>query len=302
MKKVLVTGGLGFIGSNLVRTLVDEGYEVHALDILAEPPVASRRVPGAQYHQGDVRDGELIRRLMDGVSYVFHLAALPRVQYSLEYPEETHAVNVNGTLTLLVAARDAKVEKFVNSSSGAVYGDQDRMPFTEDMSPNPMSPYALHKYIGERYCRQFAEVYGVPTVSLRYFNVYGPHDDPNGPYALVVSRFIELRRSGKPLTIRGDGTNSRDYTHVQDVVAANLRAATSTGVGSGEVFNIGGGRAISVCDVAACVGGDTVFVEACNEPRHALSDTTRARTILGWEPQVVFEEGVAQLKREAGIA
>lgn len=301
MKKVLVTGGLGFIGSNLVRTLVDEGTEVHVLDILAEPPLASRVVDKAHYHQGDIRDGEVLRTLLQGVSHVFHLAALPRVQYSLENPEETHTVNVNGTLALLVAARDAQVERLVYSSSGSVYGDQEQMPFTEDMLPNPMSPYALHKYMGEQYCRHFSEVYGLPTVSLRYFNVYGPHADPQGPYALVVSRFIEQRRSGQPLTIRGDGTNSRDYTHVRDVVAANLRAATAPTVGRGEVLNIGGGRAISVREVASCVGGETLMVDACVEPRHALSDTMRARTLLGWEPTVVFEDGVAELKRAAGL-
>ena len=301
MKKVAVTGGLGFIGSNLVHELVGQGYDVHVLDIVSEPPIASRRAPGATYHVGDVRDGAHLRTLMEGAAYVFHLAALPRVQYSIEHPEETHMVNVNGTLAVLVAARDAGVERVVNSSSGAVYGEQERMPFSEDMAPNPMSPYALHKYIGERYCEHFSQMYQVPTVSLRYFNVYGPHDDPQGPYALVVSRFIEMRRAGQPLTIRGDGMNSRDYTHVRDVVAANIQAATSPHVGSGEVCNIGGGRAISVREVAACIGGETVTVAACVEPRHALSDTTRARMLLAWQPTVVFEDGVEELKRNAGI-
>jgi nucleoside-diphosphate-sugar epimerase len=223
------------------------------------------------------------------------------VQFSLEHPVDTNEANVTGTLVVLKAAKDAGVQRFIYSASSSAYGDQDQMPLREEMSAHPKSPYALQKYVGELYSRLFAEVYELETVSLRYFNVYGPHADPNGPYALVIAKFIEQRKKCEPMTIAGDGLNTRDYTHVSDIVQANILAAESTKVGKGEVLNIGGGKNYSVLDIARMIGGETTHVEARLEPKDTLSDTTKAREWIGWEPHVSLEEGIQELKEQAGL-
>ncbi|MSR70897.1 NAD-dependent epimerase/dehydratase family protein, partial [Candidatus Kaiserbacteria bacterium] len=233
-EKVVVTGGLGFIGSHLVAALREKDFEV----VVADMP------------EHDIRDTEALAALFAGAKYVFHLAALPRVQYSIEHPQETNEVNIGGTVSVLCAAKRAGVERVIYSASSSAYGDQDTMPLVESMQANPKSPYALQKYVGELYCRLFAETMGLPTVCLRYFNVYGPGADPNGAYALVIAKFLQQRAEGKPLTITGDGTQTRDYTHVRDVVRANLLAAESSLVGRGEVINIGAGNNASVNKVA----------------------------------------------------
>ena len=301
-KKVVVTGGAGFIGSNLVRTLLKKGYEVHVVDNYAGGRFPQRISEDAIYHEGDINDSNLLREVFKDTDFVFHTAALPSVPYSLEYPHETNEVNAKGTLSVLKAAKEGGVKKVIYSASSAAYGDQTSMPLVETMEARPQSPYALQKYIGELYSTLFATVYGLRTVSLRYFNVYGPHADPNGPYALVIARFIQQRANGEPMTIAGDGTNTRDYTHVSDVVRANIFAAENDSVGNGEVINIGGGKNISVNEVAAAVGGPTITVEPRLEPKHSLADTSMAKELLGWEPSVSFEEAIAELKREAGIA
>lgn len=227
----VVTGGAGFIGEHLCRALNQEGFEVRSVDIKTGT---------------DILDTDRLRQLFSGAKFVFHTAALPRVQHSIEHPQETHRVNVEGTLSVLLAAKDAEVGRVIYSASSSAYGDQDTMPLREDMSANPKSPYGLQKYIGELYCRLFSEVYGLPTVSLRYFNVYGPGAPSEGAYALVIAKFIEQRLCGVPLTITSDGTQTRDFTHVNDVVRSNLLAAKSTRVGKGEVINIGSGRNASV--------------------------------------------------------
>ncbi len=299
--KVVVTGGAGFIGSHLVRALLAQGYEVHVVDNYVGGRFPERYSAEATYHEGSVLDTELLQKVFKDVRYVFHLAALPRVQYSIENPRESHEVNVTGTLAVLIAARDAGAEKVVYSASSSAYGNQEQMPLVEDMPVQPLSPYALHKYIGEQYMTLFAELYGMKTVSLRYFNVYGPNADPYGPYALVVARFILQRKEGQPITIAGDGTNSRDYTHVSDVVRANILAAESDKVGAGEVLNIGGGKEWTVTQIAELVGGETVHIDPRIEPRRSLANTSKAKKLLGWEPTIPFEEGVAELKKEAGI-
>jgi nucleoside-diphosphate-sugar epimerase len=301
-KKAVVTGGAGFVGSHIVRELLVQGYDVHVIDNYAGGKFPERISKDATYHDGDILDKELLKEAFHGASFVFHCAALPRVQYSLEHPEETHKVNVDGTLAVLVEAKNAGVSRIVYSASSSAYGDQEHMPLTEDMESHPQSPYALQKYAGELYCRLFSEVYELETVCLRYFNVYGPHADPNGPYALVVAKFIKQRLEGLPLTIVGDGKNTRDYTHVQDIVHANILAATSSLVGKGDVLNIGGGRNLSVNEVAEAVGGETVFVEARMEPKDTLADTSKAKQLIGWEPTISFEQGVEELKKEAGLA
>ena len=299
-KKAVVTGGAGFIGSHLARALIDAGYEVVVVDNLAGGK--RENIPtGAAFHEVDVRDTQALCRLFSGAQVVFHLAALPRVQFSIEHPQETHDVNVSGTLSVLCAAHDSDVRRVVYSASSSAYGDQAVMPLIEEMPANPKSPYGLHKYMGELKCRLFSELYGLETISLRYFNVYGPGMDPDGPYALVTGKFLKQRAEGKPMTIVGDGTQTRDFTHVRDIVRANILAAESPKVGRGEVVNIGSGKNLSVKRIAELIGGSVEYLPPRIEPHDSLADITRAKELLGWEPTIPFEEGVTELKRLAGV-
>ena len=299
-QKAVVTGGAGFIGSHIVDALLERGDEVHVVDDLS----AGKREyvnPKASFYKLDIRDREALISACAGADHIFHVAALPRVQFSIENPLETHEVNVTGTLNVLYAAAENRVKKVVFSSSSSVYGDQDTMPLVETMSANPKSPYALHKYIGERYCSVWSEVFSVPTVSLRYFNVYGPRQTADGSYPLVTARFLKQREEGEKLTITGDGEQTRDFTHVRDVVRANLLAADSEAVGRGEAINIGAGSNISINRIAELVGGEVEHIEPRFEPRHTLADNSKAGTLLGWEPTVSIEEGMAELKRMQGV-
>ena len=301
-KKVVVTGGAGFIGSHLAQALVEKGYDVHVVDNL----VAGKRehVPaGATLHEVDIRGGaEILAPIFKGADFVFHLAALPRVQPSIQNPRETHETNVTGTLNVLIAARDAEVKRVVYSASSSAYGNQDALPLREDMPARPLSPYGLQKYVGEQYATLFPMLYSLETVSLRYFNVYGPRASSEGAYALVIGRFLNQRKSGEALTIVPDGTQSRDFTHVRDAVRANILAAESPNVGKGEVINIGGGNNKTVLEVAALIGGPQTFIEPRFEPKHTLADISKAKQLLGWEPQVKFEEGIGELKTLYGLA
>lgn len=283
--KAVVTGGAGFIGSHLVLGLRAKGHEV----VIADLP------------HTDIRDTEILKKIFTGARYVFHLAALPRVQFSIEHPQETNEVNVGGTVSVLHAAKEAGVKRVVYAASSAAYGDQREMPLREDMSTQPKSPYGLQKYVGELYCRLFNEVYGLETVSLRYFNVYGPNADPNGPYAQVISKFILQRRNNLSMTVTGDGTQTRDLVYVHDVVKANLLAAESPNVGKGEVINIGGGKNTSVNHIAELIGGPVEHIPPRLEPHDTLADCRRAKELLGWEPEVSLEEGIAELKKLAGL-
>ncbi len=286
-QKVVVTGGAGFIGSHLSEALRTEGYEVAVVD----PKVA-----------GDILNSASLSQACAGARFVFHLAALPRVQYSIEQPRETHEINITGTLNVLLAARDAHVERVIYSASSSAYGDQDTMPLRETMGAHPISPYALQKYVGELYCRLFSEVYGLSTVSLRYFNVYGPGASAEGAYALVIAKFLKQRMEGKPVTITGDGKQTRDFTHVRDVVRANLLAAQSQKVGKGEVINIGAGENASVNRVAELIGGPVEHIAPRLEPHDTLADNSLARELLGWEAKISLEEGIAELKKLSNVA
>jgi UDP-glucose 4-epimerase len=301
-KKAVVTGGAGFIGSHIVDALLEQGYEVHVVDTYVAGKREDRINPSATYHEVDVRDTTALVPIFEGAQYVFHEAALPRVEYSIQNPEETFAINAGGTVSVLEAARRANVARVMLASSGSVYGDQEVFPYTEDMPAMPKSPYALQKYVSECALRLSAELYGVSTVSLRYFNVYGPRFDPHGPYGLVVGKFISLRAEGKPLLIAGDGTHTRDYVHVKDVARANVLAAESAHAGKGEVINIGTGIETSVLDIATLVGGPLEYVAPRIEPERACADISRAKELLDWEPTISFEEGVAELKQESELA
>lgn len=295
--KVVVTGGAGFIGSHIVDAALERGWDVHIIDNMSGGK-KERINKKAHFHKVDIRDLEDIKPIIKGAKYVFHTAAVPRVPYSIEHPLETHDHNVNGTLNVLVASHEGKVGKVIYSASSSAYGDQETMPLVETMPTDPKSPYGLQKYIGEQKCRVWSSVYGLPTVSLRYFNVYGSRLDPEGAYALVIGKFLKQKSEGEPLTITGDGTQTRDFTHVNDVVRANLLAAESDKVGKGEVFNIGFGKRTSINDLAKLMGGKSVYVEARLEPHDTEADHTKAKKILGWEPEVSLEEGIAELKEE----
>jgi UDP-glucose 4-epimerase len=300
-KKIVVTGGAGFIGSHLVAALLAVGYDVHVVDNYAASKKESRIHAGAIYHDTDICDFGALGSIFAGTTYVFHLAALPRVQFSIDHPQEAHNANVVGTFNVLLAARDAKVAKVIYSASSSAYGDSDILPLVETMPAHPKSPYGLHKYVGELNARLFSEVYGLPTVSLRYFNVYGPGGDAKDSYALVMPKFFDLRVQGKPMVIFGDGEQTRDFTHIRDVVRANMLAAESPNVGKGEVINIGAGKNTSVNTIAVLIGGPVEHIAPRLEPHDTLADNSLAKKLLGWEPQVTLEEGIAELKKLSNL-
>lgn len=298
MKKVVVTGGAGFIGSNLVDALVLKGWDVHVIDNLLGGKRQNVNAK-ATLHEKDIRNLEDIKPIFSGADYVFHFAALPRVQYSIEHPAETNEVNVGGFLNVLIAAHAAKVKKLVYSASSSAYGDQPVMPLVESMPANPKSPYGLQKYVGELYAKTWSMVYGLPTVCLRYFNVYGPRFSAEGAYALVIGKFLKQKKEGQPMTITGDGKQTRDFTHVRDVVQANILAAENPEIKNGEVFNIGAGKNQSINRIAELIGGPVEYIGARMEPHDTLADNSKARKILGWSPQVSIEEGIAELKNQS---
>ena len=296
MKKAVVTGGAGFIGGHITDALLTEGYEVHVIDTLVAS--SRERVPAqATLHEIDILDTEAIAPVLAGADVVFHEAALPRVPFSIDHPKEAHAANVDGTFSVLLAANEGNVGRVVYAASASAYGDQQELPLREGMPSAPVNPYGLQKYIGEQYARMFSLVYGLPTVSLRYFNVYGPRMDPSGPYGLAIAKFIDQKQQDKALTIVGDGEQTRDFTHVRDIVRANLLAATSASVGNGEVINIGGGKETSVNELAQLIDPDGTreFLPARQEARRSRADISRAQELLGWTPEVTLAEGVAEL-------
>lgn len=294
-EKIIVTGGAGFIGSHIVDALIDEGYEVHVLDNLSAGKKENVN-PKATLHVVDIRDKEKLIPIFKGVKYVFHEAAMPRVQYSIENPIETNDVNVNGLLNVLEACRINKVKRVIFASSSSIYGETEVLPTREDTPINPLSPYASHKYIGEVHLKLYSKIYNLETVCLRYFNVYGPRLNPDGAYPLVIGYFMKLLSQGKPLTITGNGEQTRDFVNVKDVVKANLLAMKSDKVGNGEVINIGGGARFSINYIAELIGGEVQHIEPRVEPHDTQADISKAKEILGWEPSVSLEEGIKELK------
>jgi UDP-glucose 4-epimerase len=293
-----VVGGAGFIGSHIVDALVERGDEVVVVDNLS---TGKRDYvhPAARLLEADVTEpGPGLVEALRGARGIFHTAALARVPRSIEDPIGTHHANVTGTLTLLKAAVDAGVKRFVYSSSSSVYGEQPTKVMVEGMSPNPVNPYACQKWMGEIYCRIFSRVWGLETVCLRYFNVYGPRQVMEGAYKLVIGVFMEQRSRGEPLTINGDGDQTRDFTHVSDVVRANLSAMDSQEVGQGEAVNVGSGRDVSINYIAQLIGGPTLHREPRPfEERFKQADVSLARELLGWQPRTSVEEGIADLLR-----
>jgi len=297
---MLVTGGGGFIGSHLVEGLLELGYKVRVLDNFTTGRL-DRVDRSAELVQGDIREGGSIAHSFKGVDCVFHTAALPRVPLSIENPLETHMVNVVGTINVLLAARDAAVRRVVFSGSSSVYGDQPHLPLDEEMRPNPLSPYALQKLAGEQYTRLFHRLYGIETLTLRYFNVFGLRMATEGAYLTVIAAFLQARQKGKPLTIYGDGEQTRDFTHVSDVVRANLLAIDSE-IADGRPINIGQGRSVSVNWIAEKIKGPPVYRPArAGDVRHTLADHSVAEKVLGWRPQVSTEQGIDELIQAAGL-
>jgi UDP-glucose 4-epimerase len=290
-KKAVVTGGAGFIGSHLVEKLVSRGYEVTVIDDLSSGKMVNiepvLKTSNVIFVRGSVNDLALLQKLFAGVRYVFHQAAIASVAGSIADPRASHETNLTGTLNVLIAARDNRINKVVFASSAAVYGDNHNLPLAENMIPFPLSPYAVTKLAAEYYCHVFTQVYGLPTVCLRYFNVYGPRQDPDSEYSGVIAKFMKKAVSGVPLIIYGDGEQSRDFIFVRDVIEANMLAAENDASG---VFNIGKGEAITINRLAQVVLNVTgsevgiIHVEAKpGEIKHSLADIYKARQI-GFEP------------------
>ena len=303
MAKYLVTGGAGFIGSNIVEELVKRNESVRVLDNLS----TGRReniepfMDGIEFIEGDLRDLDSVRKAVNGVDYVLHQGALPSVPRSIDNPLTTNEVNVNGTLNVLTSARDAGVKRVVYASSSSIYGNSEVLPKREDMPPNPLSPYAISKLAGENYCRIFYRIYGLETVCLRYFNVFGPRQDPTSQYSAVIPKFISAMLNGERPKIYGDGKQSRDFTYVANVVQANLLACQADGV-AGEFFNVACGERYTVLDLVAelneILGKDVepVFTEPRKgDVRHSQADISKAQRLLEYGGLVGFKSGLRML-------
>jgi len=301
MEKVIVTGGAGFIGSHLSEALSDKGYQVIIIDNLSTGKIENLgpilKKSNVKFIKGSITDLQLLQEAFRGVRYVFHQAAIPSVPRSIENPEISHEANATGTLNVLLAAKDNKVGKIICASSSSVYGDTPTLPKQEDMPPNPQSPYAVSKLMGEYYCRVFQKVYALSAVCLRYFNVFGPRQDPLSQYSAVIPKFARKLAEGKPPVIFGDGEQTRDFTFVKDVVSANILAAESKATG---IFNIGSGTRITINELVKLMGDHIRPVYEPSRPGdilHSLADITRARS-FGYLPKYTIAEGLKETIRE----
>ena len=301
----LVTGGAGFIGSHIVERLLKDGKQVRVIDnfVTGKRENLNGHIAKLELVQGDILDLELVRKAVEGIEVIFHQAALRSVPLSVDNPLATNEVNTQGTLNILLAARDSGVKRVVYASSSSVYGDSPRLPKTEDQATAPISPYAVSKLAGENYCSVFTKVYGLETISLRYFNVFGPRQDPRSQYAAVIPKFISRALKGKPLEVHGDGLQSRDFTYIDDVVQANLLAAAAE-KGVGEAFNVAKGKAYSLLDLIAALsrilGKNLQWVHTPSrqgDVRHTLADISKARRVLGYKVHTEFEQGLYQTYR-----
>jgi nucleoside-diphosphate-sugar epimerase len=297
----LVTGGAGFIGSNIAERLVALGKSVRVLDNFLTGNRENLRSFEKQVEilEGDLRNPADVRRAVAGVRFVLHVAALPSVLRSVQEPQLAHDINVNGTLALLLAAREAGCQRVVFSSSSSVYGDGAELPKHEEMTPTPISPYGVHKLTGEYYCRVFWQLYGLETVSLRYFNVFGPRQDPCSEYAAVIPKFITAVLADRSPTIYGDGGQTRDFSHIDNIVDANLAACAAPKEALGQTFNIACGGRVSLLELLDTINELTgkairpVFAPPRpGDIRHSHADITKARKLLGWEPRVSFRAGI----------
>lgn len=301
--KVVVTGGAGFIGSHIAAALSASGARVRVLDDLSTGHRENLEEIGGdiEFIQGSVADQDLLLKAFEDVELVYHEAAIPSVPRSVEAPRQTHIASVDGTFSLLLAARERKVRRVVYAASSSAYGDQPTLPKSEQMAPDPLSPYAVAKLVGEYYCKVFTRVYGLETVALRYFNVFGPRQDPGSQYSGVVSRFLSALFGNKRPVIYGDGEQSRDFTYIDNVVAANLSAGAATGA-VGKVINVANGQRVTLNELLAVLkdltGKHDVTAEylepRVGDVRHSLADISLARALLGYETKVDLREGLSR--------
>ena len=285
--KYVITGGAGFIGSNLVERLVKEGNEVHVIDNFSFGKLENCNKK-AHYYNIDLSQKSnfnQVKEVCKNADSVFHLACIARVQPSIKNPVEYEMNNTISTVNILKASVESNVRRFIYSSSSSVYGNPTNLPLKEDFKTNPLSPYGAQKLYGEILCKTFSKVYGLETVSLRYFNVYGEKQNIDGAYALVIGIFLNQKSNEKSLTVRGDGSQRRDFTYVGDVVRANILASKSEHVGSGEIINIGNGKNKSINEIASYVGGKIKYIEPVLEPFETLADNLKAKKLLNWEPK-----------------
>ena len=298
---VLVTGGAGFIGSNIAIQLVKDGYQVTVLDDLSTGYLKNLDTikDKIKFIQGSITDYDLLNKIMPGVDFVLHQAALPSVPRSIDKPLDSHANNATGIINILDAARLNKVKRVVFASSSAVYGDAKEKYKSEDLTTNPLSPYAVTKLVGEEYCRVFSELYDIETVCLRYFNVFGPQQDPASDYAAVIPLFIKAILADQQPTIFGDGTQSRDFTYVNNNVQANILAMHSDKVGKGETINVACGQAFSLLDLVAginkALGKNIEPILADPRPgdiKHSLADISKAEKLLDYKTDIDFVQGL----------
>ena len=298
--KMLITGGAGFIGSNLVDQLISEDNEVHVVDNFSSGKKENCN-DKAIYHKLDISSLDnfgALKKIFQDVDTIFHCAAIARVQPSIQNPIHYEKNNTIGVVNSLKAAVDSKVKRFIYSASSSAYGPTEKLPSIESDPVNPISPYAAQKYYGEVVCKMFSEVYGLETVSLRYFNVYGEKQNLGGAYATVVGIFLDQLQHDKPLTINGDGEQRRDFTYVGDVVKANIFASISKKVGRGEVINIGSGANISINEVANMIGDKFKFEKALKEPFANLASIEKAKNLLDWEPKMNLKSWISKYKNE----
>lgn len=292
MYKILVTGGAGFIGSHLVDKLTDLGHKVLVLDNLASGKKENVN-PKAELHLVDIRDFETMVLYFKDVDYVFHLAALPRIPLSIQDPVGTSEVNVMGTINVFESARQNKVKRVISTSSSSVYGNQEKLPLKEDMIPNPISPYGLQKWTGERFGKLYSDVFNLPVVSIRPFNVYGPRIDTESDYSLALGRFLKLKSLNKPFPINGDGEQTRGYCYVGDLVEAFVLAMESSKIKGGEVINAGSEKAYSINYLADLIGGEKEYgPQRAGDIKHTQADVSLAMELLGWRPKMDFDLGV----------
>ena len=310
MSNILITGGAGFIGSHIAEALVADGHRVRIFDNLSSGHLSNLdHLQGrVEFVRGDVRDRAALGAAMPGMTHCFHEAALVSVFESVEKPFDNHDINMSGTLNVLQAARDAGVQRVVFASSAAIYGNDPELPKRETMRPQPASPYAAGKITGEYYLSIFAQLYGVQTVSLRYFNVFGPRQDPKSMYSGVISKFTDDVKAGRAPTIFGDGQQTRDFVFVKDVVQANLKAMFGEKVGAGEVCNVATGQTASLLDMVRVLGeltGRTItpnFKDARKgDIQHSSADIAKARQLLGYEPKFTLKTGLQALLQSLGV-
>lgn len=293
MKETLVvTGGAGFIGSHLTESLIEGGYKVRVIDNLSTGK--KEFVPQkADFYEGDILDRGILKKVFKGASGVFHIAAMSKVAPSIDKPEFCTEQNIIGIQNVLIAAKDAGIKRVVYSASSSSYGNRPA-PQREDMLPDPLNPYALSKYVGEQYCRLWTYLYKLPTISLRFFNVYGPRQPETGAYALVLGIFLKQHKENKPLTIHGYGTQRRDFVHVSDVVRALISAYKSKA--SGIVLNVGSGGNISIKELADLISSNQVYgPRRRGDAGTTLADITKIKKILNWRPKVAMEQGIKEL-------